>query len=394
MPSWQKVLRLPRAAHCWPCCDGPPRPRFGESGDRRGEQAEESGAPAAAVGSKDKDAPGVFAGLGQVDGATLLCGASGFSRARGPVVLSEDGRGFRLGADARSAEAWQAHRRSVTSSAASGAASAEGADVLVTGARDLAVKCWSVGPTPGAPALLGAREAAHELVVTAVAAEGDRLASGSRDGAVKVWDLEVTELARGHRARNLVTCLRFCSNALGSRLLAQGSEDLAVRLWDWAGAGMAHPVLELTGYTYFPTCMDTDREWQLLTGCKGFDGTGCGVWLWDLRRAQRPLCELYGHQHEVVGCVGWLAVEGRRLALSLAKDDTALIWDLDSARRVGRIEPGFSAPCTSLVASQDGTALLATSLAGELRRWTMQDIEQHATEPAIAASQATLMCKV
>ncbi len=361
---------------CWSCC-GAGRTAAALS---TGEAAEAPAPPAGA----EADA---FAGYGQVLGATLLCGASGFSRASGPVVLAEDGRGFRLGTDARGAEAWQAHRRSVTSGAASDAASSEGADVLVTGARDLAVKCWSVGPAPGAPALLGAREDAHELVVTAVAAQGDRLASGSRDGAVKVWDLSVTELARGHRARNLVTCLRFCSNALGARLLAQGSEDLAVRLWDWSGAGMARPALELTGYTYFPTCMDTDREWQLLTGCKGFDGTGCGVWLWDLRRAQRPLCELYGHQHEVVGCAGWLTDQGRRLALSLAKDDTALVWDLDSARRVGRIEPGFTAPCTSLVVSQDGAALLATSLAGELRRWTLQDVVQSATEQATAVLQ-------
>lgn len=100
-----------------------------------------------------------------------------------------------------------------------------------------------------------------------------------------------------------------------------------------------YPALHITGFVYFPTCMALSRQqadgscWLLATGCKGFDGVGCDVKVFDIRKAPqsatgceaRPVVvELPGHRQDVTGC----QFLSDTIVLSASRDGTVCTWDI------------------------------------------------------------------
>lgn len=160
---------------------------------------------------------------------------------------------------------------------------------------------------------------AHTLTISAVctsssSGSAQRLYSGSRDYTVKEWDLSTqTCLQTVSCPRNIVTCL-----AAQEQLVYQGSEDLCVRAWDFRSPDQ--PVV-FGGYVYFPVSLALQGH-HMVTGCKGFNGIGCSVVLWDIRQTLKPLHEFSGHTQDVTSCL----FRGNRI-LSASKDGSVIAWD-------------------------------------------------------------------
>jgi WD40 repeat protein len=172
---------------------------------------------------------------------------------------------------------------------------------------------------------------AHELNITAVTQspfDKSAIASGSRDYSVKRWDIECGACTAAYSTpRNIVTALE--PSPVQAATLYQGSEDLFVRVWDLRVASGTGPVQVISGFVYFPVCMAVHPEGNLLaTGCKGFDGVGCTVKLWDLRNAAQPVAEYAGHSQDVVGCA--FSARDSDLLLSTSKDGSVRVWDTTS----------------------------------------------------------------
>jgi WD40 repeat protein len=157
----------------------------------------------------------------------------------------------------------------------------------------------------------------------AVGKNTDRVYSGSRDYGVKGWDAQTGKcVAEFSAPRNIVTTLEFESS--GESILFQGSEDLCVRAWD-TKSGSKLPAIHITGYVYFPTSMAVSSNgYHLATGCKGFNGVGCEVKIWDIRKTAKPLSELQGHTHDVTGVK--YSKDGSKL-VSVSKDGSIILWD-------------------------------------------------------------------
>ena len=80
---------------------------------------------------------------------------------------------------------------------------------------------------------------------------------------------------------------------------------MCIRGWDTRQSSKV-PAIHLTGFVYFPTSLTVSNEGNLLAaGCKGFNGNGCEVKIWDLRvgngKSPNLLHELGGHEHDVTG---------------------------------------------------------------------------------------------
>ena len=228
--------------------------------------------------------------------------------------------------------AWAAHARAVTRLSLGGA-------VLASASRDGTVALWRAGGAVGAPGASSsslpptplATLAGHELTVSAVSVTGDgaRVASGSRDCSVRLWDASSGgELCSpAHVPQNVVTCLQWAPGQ-PQQVLLQGGEDLRVRLWD-ARAGLLRAVGALQGFTYFPLALDAASDGcHVATSSKGFNGVGCEVRLWDVRRlgqgsSQAPLLRTFaGHSQDATAV---LFVSQGRLA-SGSKDGTVRLW--------------------------------------------------------------------
>mmetsp|Transcript_29192 Transcript_29192/g.46939 ORF Transcript_29192/g.46939 Transcript_29192/m.46939 type:complete len:384 (+) Transcript_29192:115-1266(+) len=280
-------------------------------------------------------------------------------------IFGDSGCGYTTSVRTEEHFKWDAHRKSVSS-----AACCQGErELLITGSRDLSIKCWKydnnlecVGSVPDA----------HELTVSAVATaygEGGCFATGSRDTCVAVWDIDAAQndihtVCKGSVPRNLVTCMGFHGPGPNASL-AQGSEDLCVRMWDWAREGMSKPTTILKDYVYFPLCLDVDEHY-LLTGCKGFNGDGCEVCVWDMRQSAKPLAKMSGHQQDVVACQFAKTQNGKRVAVSASKDNYLHIWDLDTFTCHHTIQQAFETPCTTMIVSKN--TILTTSFDGEVER--------------------------
>lgn len=133
--------------------------------------------------------------------------------------------------------------------------------------------------------------------------------------------------------RNIVTSL-CCGRR--ENLIYQGAEDLCVRVWN---NNSSLPCTVFGGYVYFPLCLALDKEENVLaTGCKGFNGVGCGLVLWDVRQSSQPLAELSGHSQDVTSCAfiptfpGWLA--------TCSKDGTVRVWDTQNRHSCGLFSLG------------------------------------------------------
>lgn len=111
----------------------------------------------------------------------------------------------------------------------------------------------------------------------------------------------------------------------------QGSEDLCVRGWDARQAVKSIPSLHLTGFIYFPTCLSLSRDGNLLAaGCKGFNGVGCDIKVWDLRFLKQAefLHELRGHHQDVTSCKFF---DEDSSIISSSRDGTVRTWTVSSS---------------------------------------------------------------
>ena len=241
---------------------------------------------------------------------------------------------------------WPAHgARAVTRLALGGgllaSASRDGTAALWRAGDRCSASCDGGDDDDGGDSALPAAPLAvlrgHELTVSAVsiAADGRRVATGSRDCSVRVWEVAgggaPRELcAPAHVAQNVVTCLQWAAAGSGGEgeqhVLLQGGEDLRVRLWD-ARAGLLRQAGALEGFTYFPLALDAaPNGHHVATSSKGFNGVGCEVRLWDLRRlgsGASPLLHTFtGHSQDATAV---LFVSQGRLA-SASKDGTVRVW--------------------------------------------------------------------
>lgn len=103
---------------------------------------------------------------------------------------------------------------------------------------------------------------------------------------------------------------------------------MTLRIWDTRT--QLKCAQTLGGYVYFPLSLDVSQDGlYLLTGCKGFNHTGCESKLWD-RRTGKVLQEFRGHTQDTVGCCFLPSESPDRSPTHVAtasKDRTIKIWD-------------------------------------------------------------------
>ncbi len=267
-------------------------------------------------------------------------------------------------APSQPARSWSAHgSRAVTRLALGGG-------LLASASRDGTVALWraeggaAAAPPPAPLAVLRG----HELTVSAVdlTRNGARVASGSRDCSLRVWDAGAggrEVCAPAHVQQNVVTCLKWRSEGdAAQHTILQGGEDLRVRLWD-TRAGLLQAVGALEGFTYFPLALDCALDGHhVATASKGFNGVGCEVRLWDLRRmggsssssssssGSALLRTLAGHSQDATAV---LFLSGNRVA-SGSKDGSVRVWAREEGSSVPLVLPLPGASVTSLAACPQG----------------------------------------
>lgn len=189
--------------------------------------------------------------------------------------------------------------------------------------RDLSIRQWKANGE-----CVSEISECHSLNVSSIAVNKDEtyIFSGSRDYSVKCWDTAKSKCIHEYSApRNIVTSLEL--HPKDENLIFQGSEDLCVRVWDFRSRSKL-PSIHLTGYVYFPLCLSMHSSgYMMATGCKGFDGVGCDVKLWDIRKPNRILTEFTGHTHDVTGCK--FTSDGKYL-VSCSKDGSIIAWYIDN----------------------------------------------------------------
>eukprot|EP01041_Mallomonas_annulata_P008940 gene8940-18497_t len=193
--------------------------------------------------------------------------------------------------------------------------------------RDLSIKQWDQNTNECVQTL----DEAHTLNIAdiTVTKDGSFMASGSRDYTVKTWDVCTGKSVQTYRVpRNIVTSLCFDET---SHILFQGSEDLCVRGWD-VRTPARQPVIHLTGYVYFPLCIDLSPDGQYLaTGCKGFDAVGCELKIWDLRKQSATINHNFtGHTQDIT-CCKYL---NQNKIISISKDGSCGIWDIITNKKI------------------------------------------------------------
>lgn len=168
----------------------------------------------------------------------------------------------------------------------------------------------------------------HTLNISSICVRSDETAmfTGSRDYHVRAFDVETKKMTRAFsQPRNIITCMQLAPED-NQKLLYQGSEDLQIRVWD-TKSSQKHPVSTIPGYVYFPLCMSVHSSGYLLaTGCKGFNGVGCEIKVWDVRSTSKPVSELKYHSQDVTDCK--FSVDGDYL-YSCSKDGTICAWNRD-----------------------------------------------------------------
>lgn len=115
-----------------------------------------------------------------------------------------------------------------------------------------------------------------------------------------------------------------------------------------------------------------------------------GFLLWDV--AAHSTARLNGHGQRVVSVA--LSKDGK-LAASVARNGTALLWDLSTKRQIGKVEISNGADGAELSAvafSRSGRRVALGTLGGNVCVWNVDDgswkiIARHDTEPEIKPSQ-------
>ena len=185
---------------------------------------------------------------------------------------------------------------------------------------------------------------------------------------MKGWDVESGQkVVEYSTPRNIVTAMTIDSPG---NILFQGSEDLCIRAWDTRTASKSHPALHITSFVYFPLCMALHADGNLLAaGCKGFDGVGCEVKLFDVRNTKTPLSEFHSHRHDVTGCRFSMNSAGvTRGLISVSKDGSIALWDVGCAQgpSVASVQLPASSGAMPVISQSTTTAHSSKSLAYEV----------------------------
>ena len=235
---------------------------------------------------------------------------------------------------------WSEHKRSVTRMAYGPLT-----DQLWTCSRDLTIKRWQRGQDHSVCTIADG----HDLNITALCLNPSEslLCSGSRDTVVCLWDVNTgAKIFRKKTSRNLVTCMQWRNE----NTVIQGSEDLKLRTWDCRDRAL-EAAATMTGYVYFPLCIDVIEEHYVCTGSKGFDGVGCELRIWDMRTNQ-CVTEMNGHRQSIVGC---RFLGNKNSIVTVSKDQTMKVWDCDKKTITADIlgHTGSQFTCVDSAASND-----------------------------------------
>lgn len=248
-------------------------------------------------------------------------------------------------------------------------------DFLYSVSRDLTLRSWKLQDSSSC---LHTVQQAHSLNISglAISPSGSHVATGSRDYTVKNWDSgTLTAVNEFKVPRNIVTCMRF-DPGIGN-MIYQGSEDLVVRLWD-TRSQISQPSMVLSGYVYFPLCMDIENT-TLVTGCKGFNGVGCEVKIWDLRNPSEPMYNISGHTQDVTDCY---LFDGK--VFSVSKDGSYSLFDTSTGTQ------NHLSPCSGKIhmciaggsQKSDVDSVTIGSFDGSLQRIKLNTFESIAITPA------------
>lgn len=219
--------------------------------------------------------------------------------------------------------------------------------------RDLSIKQWkATADSDGGSQEMGtcvqSMPNAAELNLSSIALDEDGDGSyvyvGSRDYSVKQYDVSTGQaVATFSSPRNIVTSIAVGSVGASTGLVYQSSEDLKIRIWDPRASTSKVPAGEIAGFVYFALCMDLHPDGNLLAaGCKGFNGVGCEVKIFDLRaigNGKQPVHNYHGHTQDVTSCKFLSGASGTNFGGSLmqkplvtcCKDGTIRVWDVFQA---------------------------------------------------------------
>jgi len=212
--------------------------------------------------------------------------------------------------------------------------------------RDLCIKQWKIdsSSSDGTGGLatdgvcMQSIPGAAELNLSSIALdeEGDGACVfvGSRDYSVKQYDVTSGRVVTTFSSpRNIVTSLTVGSAGASAGLVYQASEDLKIRVWDPRSSHTSKmPAGEITGFVYFALCMDLHPDGNMLAaGCKGFNGVGCEVKIFDLRavgKGNQPLHSYRGHTQDVTSCKFLGRANSSNPLVTCCKDGSIRAWDV------------------------------------------------------------------
>lgn len=255
--------------------------------------------------------------------------------------------------------------------------SAGGRAIAVSGAEDTWVRCWD--PFSGEP--LGPPLTGHTNAVRCVAigeANGRAvLVSGSEDGTVRVWDQRTGELVvpplSGHIGGVEYLAVRGVGRELVIALATTRDHAYLWRVGDREPqVPEAHFALEdVTPYTEaLGVAFHGDRPVALSTR------EGNGVYVHDILTRAQVGGPLLGHTSRVMAAT-LSFVSGVARVASTSYDDTARVWNLETAEAVGSPMEGQTrlsgvrlcpAPAMGAV---DGTPVVVTAFCHEVRVWDL-----------------------
>jgi WD40 repeat protein len=232
---------------------------------------------------------------------------------------------------------------------------------IVVGSWDNTARLWDATSGVQVRNLKG-----HTDHVRAVAfsPDGRLVVTGSRDGTARIWDT-ATGKDKFSPVRHKYA-VRPVSFSTDGRFVLTGGDDGVVRLWnlktdELLEIGTLHHPKMVTSAVFSPV----DNRWVLTA-------SGNAVYLWDTTRSEGSS---WHTEHK--GIVNSVAFHpDGRLALSSSWDNTAVLWDLETGKRVKTLEHpdgviiGVFSPSGKLILTgcDDGVVRLWDAKSGEKPR--------------------------